>query len=71
MVIVLVSPPYNNFSQEIYEDCGLNDNGYTIHTLRHTYATLILKNGGNLMEIKDLLGHVDLNSTLYIPSYNC
>ncbi|WP_096635949.1 tyrosine-type recombinase/integrase [Clostridium cochlearium] len=42
---------------------GLNDKGYTIHTLRHTYATLILKNGGNLMEIKDLLGHADLNST--------
>lgn len=40
-----------------------NDKGYTIHTLRHTYATLILKNGGNLMEIKDLLGHADLNST--------
>ncbi len=41
----------------------LDDRGYTIHTLRHTYATLILKNGGNLMEIKDLLGHADLNST--------
>ena len=41
----------------------LDNRGYTIHTLRHTYATLILKNGGNLMEIKDLLGHADLNST--------
>lgn len=42
---------------------GLGDKGYTIHTLRHSYATFILKNGGNLMEIKDLLGHSDLNST--------
>lgn len=42
---------------------GLEDKGYTLHTLRHTYATLILKNGGNLMEIKDLLAHADLNST--------
>lgn len=42
---------------------GLDDKGYTLHTLRHTYATLILQNGGNLMEIKDLLGHADLNST--------
>lgn len=42
---------------------GFDTKGYTIHTLRHTYATLILKNGGNLMEIKDLLGHADLNST--------
>ena len=42
---------------------GFDNKGYTIHTLRHTYATLILKNGGNLMEIKDLLGHADLNST--------
>ena len=42
---------------------GFDDKGYTLHTLRHTYATLILQNGGNLMEIKDLLGHADLNST--------
>lgn len=41
----------------------LDEKGYTIHTLRHTYATLLLLNGGDLMQIKDLLGHADLNST--------
>ena len=46
---------------------GYDDRGFIIHTLRHTYATLILKNGGDLFQIKELLGHEDLNTTaLYL-----
>ena len=33
------------------------------HILRHTMATLILHNGGDIMFIKDILGHSDIQTT--------
>lgn len=36
----------------------------TFHTLRRSFATLYIKNGGDLWVLKDLLGHSSINSTL-------
>ena len=38
--------------------------GFTIHTLRHTHATRLIKNGVSLYEVKEVLGHTDIKTTM-------
>lgn len=42
---------------------GLSGKGYTIHSLRHTFATRLLNKNVNLYKIKSLLGHRSIEST--------
>ncbi|MDF2687398.1 MAG: integrase [Microvirga sp.] len=41
---------------------GLHD--CTIHTLRHTHATRLIQNGLNVYEVKAVLGHADIKTTM-------
>lgn len=52
--------------------CTLSDTeNRRFHTLRHTFATMILKGGGDLFLLKKLLGHKSLSATVrYIHYYN-
>ena len=36
----------------------------TIHTLRHTHATRLIQNGLNVYEVKAVLGHTDIKTTM-------
>lgn len=42
---------------------GLSSKGYTIHSLRHTFATRLLRKDVSLVKIKNLLGHKTIRST--------
>lgn len=56
------SPAQNRFNKYI-KKAGLSGKGYTIHKLRHSYASLLVQNNADLLSVQKLLGHSDLNST--------
>lgn len=41
----------------------------TIHMLRHTFATTLLQNGAKVDIVKDLLGHLDVQTTLNLYTH--
>jgi site-specific recombinase XerD len=63
------SKPYINYAtikeafQKIKENNNL-DNSITFHTLRHSFATEYIKSGGDIWELRCLLGHASINSTM-------
>ncbi|MDU5082827.1 tyrosine-type recombinase/integrase [uncultured Tissierella sp.] len=54
---------FQNLFRRYLEKSGLGNKGYTIHKCRHSFASLLHQNGVDIISIKELLGHEDLNST--------
>lgn len=46
-----------------YRKANLDENIYSVHTLRHTCATILYKAGCNIRTIQELLGHVQIDTT--------
>ncbi|MEA3403424.1 MAG: tyrosine-type recombinase/integrase [Armatimonadota bacterium] len=42
---------------------GIDRDGVTIHTLRHSFASALLRGGASLVEIQQLMGHASLETT--------
>jgi len=60
-----ISPKTVQHLVEVYlEKAGLGGQGYSVHKLRHTAATLMYQTGQvDLLELKEILGHESLNTT--------
>ena len=48
--------------QKAFKRAGIS--GCTAHTLRHTHATRLIQHGMNLYEVKEILGHADIKTTM-------
>lgn len=46
-----------------YAKADIKDDIYAVHTLRHTCATLLYRNGTDIKTIQELLGHVQVDTT--------
>lgn len=47
----------------IIEAASIVRSGVSLHTMRHTFACLLLQGGADLVSIQQLLGHNDLATT--------
>lgn len=54
-----------------YTQVNLDTKEYSVHTLRHTCATLLYKSGQDIKLIQELLGHTSVNTTkIYTHLYD-
>ena len=52
-----------NYFSVIKDNYSLNDN-ISFHSLRHSFATYYLKNGGSLLTLQSMLGHTKITTTV-------
>ncbi len=43
--------------------------GFHFHTLRHTYTTNLLSNGAQPKDVQELLGHLDVSTTMNVYAH--
>ena len=60
---------YRREYQPFLERAGLADEGFTIHSLRHTFATTLADKGVHPSTAQKMLGHSDIRMTLAIYTH--
>ena len=51
------------FLRTAVEKAGITDKRVNCHTLRHSFATALLRNGSDIRTVQELLGHNDVSTT--------
>ncbi len=59
----LSQPTIHKIVKRAYKKANLDEQVYTVHTLRHTCATLLYRAGVHIKTIQELLGHVQIDTT--------
>ena len=60
---------YRRGFQPLLERAGLADEEFTIHSLRHTFATTLAEKGIHPSTAQKMLGHSDIRMTLDIYTH--
>ena len=55
---------YTREYKKLLEECGLQDEGFTFHTLRYTFATELFNQKKRPKVIQTLLGHASITQTM-------
>lgn len=64
-------PAVKKIVKRAYTLAGIDKDLYSTHTLRHTCATLLYRNGTDIKTIQELLGHVQIDTTeIYTHLYD-
>lgn len=50
--------------------CNLHHEGFTMHSLRHTFASHLISRGVDITIVKELLGHKDITHTMIYIHHN-
>ena len=59
------------FIKNAYIEADINNDTYSVHTLRHTCATLLFKAGTDIKTIQEILGHSTVDVTkIYTHLYD-
>ena len=61
-VIRFTQSALNQRFKKVMRKAGINKKG-SIHILRHSWATEALKQGANIREVQEWLGHTDISTT--------
>lgn len=54
----------------ILKNCGINGKKDIVHALRHTFATLLLRQGTDIKVVSEILGHSDVSITIPVSNSN-